>query len=198
MLKHTYTHIPAVKVSQHIPSVSVPLRTCNQTGTAATHGNHTHQSLTLSLSLLFTTTDNTMAVTTVTISLISLSSNSSNDTTYACAVKTRMPSSSKYATVEQDGTSKPPDVSTGEITPIIMRNFEKGCCSYFTQKKIPVDKQVHKILSGLMDDHVSDWAEIEHDCLIALILAKFMMEFYKAYLPRNWEDCTCIQLLKMA
>jgi len=105
--------------------------------------------------------------------------------------------STKYATVEQDSSSKPPTMTTGEITPAVMRSFETKCLGYFENKDITEEKQVRKILAGLQDNRVQDWINVDRDRFLALTFPVFMTEFRAGYLPEDWEEVTRIELLGM-
>jgi hypothetical protein len=63
-----------------------------------------------------------------------------------------MSSYSKYAILKQDMPSKVPALLTSNLNPTVMRAYKNACLSYFENKEITADKQVHKILAGLRDD----------------------------------------------
>jgi hypothetical protein len=106
--------------------------------------------------------------------------------------KQKMPSQSRFTTVEQDAPSKPPLLTTGEITPAVMRSYENACLSYFENKDIVEEKQVRKILGGLQDSRLQDWIDINRERFLALSFVQFMTEFRAGYLPEDWEEVTCI------
>jgi hypothetical protein len=64
-------------------------------------------------------------------------------------------------------------------------------------KDITEDKQVHKILTGLRDTCIQDWILVDHDHFLGLTFAKFMKLFRTVYLPEDWEEVMCIELLGM-
>ncbi|KIM73216.1 hypothetical protein PILCRDRAFT_15406 [Piloderma croceum F 1598] len=64
-------------------------------------------------------------------------------------------------------------------------------------KEIAPDKQVRKILAGLRDDRIQDWISIDHDEILKLSFAEFMVEFKAGFLPEDWEEIMRIELLAM-
>lgn len=101
----------------------------------------------------------------------------------------------KFATVEQDTSSKVPFLQPGEITADIMREYETACLGYFNNKEIAKNKQVRKILAGLHDSRIQDWIAVDHEHFLGLTFAEFMKEFRTAYLPEDWEEIARIELL---
>jgi hypothetical protein len=99
--------------------------------------------------------------------------------------------------VEQDAPSKVPILLPGDITPSVMRMYENACNGYFNTKDIPEDKQVHRILAGLCDNHIQDWVGIHCDHLLALTFPVFLAEFKLTCLLKDWEEITCIKLLQL-
>lgn len=85
----------------------------------------------------------------------------------------------------------------GEITPAVMRSYETTCLGFFENKDAPEDKQVCKVLAGLQDTHVQDWISVDRPHFLALSFTDFMTEFRAGYLPEDWEEVTCIELLGM-
>jgi hypothetical protein len=76
----------------------------------------------------------------------------------------------------------------GDITPVVMREFEDACIGYFKNKEIPDDKKVHKILVGFRDSRIKDWISTDRQHLLTLDFDAFMMEFRVAYLDDDWEE----------
>ena len=60
------------------------------------------------------------------------------------------------------------------------------------------DKQVHRVLAGLCDIHIQDWVGIHCDHLLTMTFTDLMTEFKQAYLPKDWEEITRIELLQLA
>jgi hypothetical protein len=78
-----------------------------------------------------------------------------------------------------------------------MHSYENACLSYFQNKDIVEEKQVHKILGGLQDSRLQDWIDIDREHFLALSFVQFMTKFRAGYLPEDWEEVTCIELLGM-
>jgi glycerophosphoryl diester phosphodiesterase len=108
-----------------------------------------------------------------------------------------MPSQSKSASVDQDSPSKVPLLLLGDISPLVMCEYEHACLGYFDTKDIGAEKQVRKILAGLRDTHIQDWVSINREHLLVLTFMAFMKELKLLYLPKDWEEITRIELLQM-
>lgn len=108
-----------------------------------------------------------------------------------------MLSQSKFAVLENDNPSKMPVLSAGDLTAQVVRKYETVCLRYFDNKEIEDDKQVHKILAGLRDNHIQDWIAINCNCFLKLSFINFMQELRATYLPEDWEEITHIELLAM-
>jgi hypothetical protein len=92
----------------------------------------------------------------------SASSSDSSEYTPICKCSI-MPSQSKFSIIEQDAPSKAPMLLPREITPKVMCEFEEACIGYFENKEIALDKQVHKVLAELKDDHIKEWLFVDCD-----------------------------------
>lgn len=108
-----------------------------------------------------------------------------------------MSSQSRFAVVVQDSPSKVPLLLPGDISPTVMRNYEHACYGYFDTKDIAADKQVRKVIAGLRDPRIQDWVGINRDRLLQLEFGVFIAEFKAAYLPKDWEEITRIELLQL-
>jgi len=132
------------------------------------------------------------------LSASSSKSSSSSSSSDAPAFRNHvMSSQAKFAVLEQDSPSKVPLLLPGNVTPGVMRAYEHACLGYFDTKDIAVDKQVRKVLPGLRDNRIMDWVTVHRERLIKLTFPKFMEEFKVAYLPKDWEDITHIELLQL-
>lgn len=60
------------------------------------------------------------------------------------------PSTITSATVEPT-SSKAPVLTSGEVSPSVMMEFENTCYDFFEAKLVPADKQVAFILPGIRD-----------------------------------------------
>jgi len=92
------------------------------------------------------------------------------------------------AYIEHDSLSRPPILHAGDISPVVMRDFEDACRGYFETKEIPSDKHVRKILAGLKDSRIRDWLSTERDRLTGVTFDVFMTEFRAGFLDENWEE----------
>jgi hypothetical protein len=88
-------------------------------------------------------------------------------------------------------------LTPGELTPAIVHSFETKCLGFFENKDVPKDKQVCKILAGLKDTRIQDWISVDRDRFLAMSFSDFMTEFRAGYLPEDWKEITCIELLGM-
>lgn len=102
---------------------------------------------------------------------------SSSSPLFLCYTMSYNKSKSKIATVEQDGPSKIPVFSDGEITPEIVKKWEEGCIDFFENKEINKTKHVCKVLTGLHDPRVCKWISSSHNCIQLLTFPNFMKEF---------------------
>jgi hypothetical protein len=78
-----------------------------------------------------------------------------------------------------------------------MRQYKNACLGFFEGKEIALEKQVRKILAGLRDDRIQEWISIGRDEILNLTFAEFMVEFKAGFLPEDWEEIMCIELLAM-
>ena len=81
------------------------------------------------------------------------------------------------ATTTQEG-HKCPTVLAGDISVEVMHEFKKAAHKHFNQKDITADVQVAKILDCFDDHRISDWVEVERECLTAMTFPIFMLEFH--------------------
>ena len=109
-----------------------------------------------------------------------------------------MPSKTLVASIEQTSPSKVPILTTGDISPPVIHQFEHACKNYFIHKKIMADDQVSLIIGGILDNCVTDWIIAERDHLIALPFDMFMTDFHQNYLAEDWEEDTLHELLSMS
>ena len=102
------------------------------------------------------------------------------------------------ASVEQSSPSKVPILTAGNISPSIMCQFEHPWKNYFIHKKIISDDQVSLIISGILDDCITNWIIAECDRLVGLSFNAFMANFHQNYLAEDWEEDTLCKLLSMS
>ncbi|KAG2065369.1 hypothetical protein BDR04DRAFT_1121922 [Suillus decipiens] len=72
----------------------------------------------------------------------------------------------KTTHVEQPAPTKPPFLSTGDITPKILCNWEMGCRQYFKHKDIPEEEQVEYMTEFRVYWLPSDWADVMRQKLL--------------------------------
>ncbi|KAF8808580.1 hypothetical protein BYT27DRAFT_7255380 [Phlegmacium glaucopus] len=90
-----------------------------------------------------------------------------------------------------------PVVSPGNLSPRIIYDFEQFCQDFFANAKTPLpdDKKVIRILPCFQDPLVRDWIASHRACLSALSFSEFITELHSEFLPRDWEDKICGQIL---
>src|SRR6202020_2479844 len=96
-----------------------------------------------------------------------------------------MLSKTAMASVEQSSPSKVPILTPGDISPVVMCQFEHACNNYFVHKKIIADDQVTLILSGILDNCIGNWISADCDHLVVLsfdMFDAFMVDFHLNYL----------------
>jgi hypothetical protein len=79
-------------------------------------------------------------------------------------------------------------LTVGNLSPMVMKEFEDACIGYFDHKEIADDKQVRKTLAAMKDSRVKDWISTKHTPLLTLSFTNFMKEFCLAFLDKNWEE----------
>ncbi|KAF8885403.1 hypothetical protein CPB84DRAFT_1685520 [Gymnopilus junonius] len=104
---------------------------------------------------------------------------------------------STIASIEHPVTKHCLILTTGDITPKVLVDLADAHHEYFIVKEIDDTDKVKKILGGFKCVHVRDWIACECDCLLKLTYEDFMAEVCSNYLPLNWEETVCTQLLGM-
>lgn len=95
--------------------------------------------------------------------------------------------SSRFAEVEI-AANKPPILTSGSITPEILRKFENACQNYFRAKKIAANEQVASIVGNMLDDLVADWYWTDEDRINKLSFDEFTKEMRSKWLEKGWEQ----------
>ncbi|KAJ7723298.1 hypothetical protein DFH07DRAFT_705298, partial [Mycena maculata] len=105
---------------------------------------------------------------------------------------------SKFAWVEKH-VSKLPTLHKGELTPLIIDEFDLTITNYMTSKDIAADKQVAMILGCFMDPHFTNWfrPNTERKRLIALTLPDFLEEVKEKFLDDDGETQVRTDILSM-
>ncbi|KAJ6517775.1 hypothetical protein DFH09DRAFT_1098677 [Mycena vulgaris] len=103
---------------------------------------------------------------------------------------------SKYATVESHA-NKLPNITKGDLTPLIINDMEQVFFNYFTAKDTAADKQVAMTLGCFHDARMQNWIRLagERARLTALTFTGFMTEFRKKFLRTDCELTTRTELL---
>ena len=82
---------------------------------------------------------------------------------------------------------KLPVITSGELTPKLLADFENGCFAYFAWKDVAEDRQVMKIAWGLQDARVQVWYRTDRDKINAAGFTAFMKSIRTQWLPAGWE-----------
>lgn len=105
--------------------------------------------------------------------------------------------SSTIAFIENPVTKHCLILTTGDMSPKALVNLVNAHNKYFIAKDIDDKDKVKKILGGFKDVHIHDWIASDRECLLALDYKVFMVELHANYLPANWEDNVCTEILGM-
>ena len=101
------------------------------------------------------------------------------------------------AFIEHPVTKHCPILTTGNMSPKALVNLVNAHNEYFIAKDINDKDKVKKILGRFKDVHVRDWIASDRERLLALDYEAFMMELHANYLPADWEDNVCTEILGM-
>lgn len=93
--------------------------------------------------------------------------------------------------------TRPPQLSSGEITPKAVKDFENHCLNYFVNAKGGIDDnlKVTRILRCFENDLINDWISINRDRFTTLSFPDFMIEFRARWLPHDWEQTVRSKIL---
>jgi hypothetical protein len=94
-----------------------------------------------------------------------------------------------------------PLLTPGEVSPMVMRQWEMACEDFFSaNKKLEEMDRVAAVLPGLKDMRARDWVATHRMELVALPFANFMKDLRKEFLSDGWDDelhaCICNARLK--
>ena len=103
---------------------------------------------------------------------------------------------SSTATVEST-SGKAPVLTSGDITPAVMMEFENAFHDFFEAKSVPADKKVAFILPGIKDFRIHNWVAADCATIIALPFTAFMSQLCDNSLHPDWEDHVCDKILKL-
>ena len=97
--------------------------------------------------------------------------------------------SSFFAECIHDEPKHIPLLMAGEISPLVMCQWEMACEDYFSaSKKLEVTDCMAAILPGLKDLHAHDWVTTHHVGLIVLNFDDFMVTIHWEFLAEGWDD----------
>ena len=85
-------------------------------------------------------------------------------------------------------SGKTPILTSRDMTPSVMMEFENTCLDFFEAKSVPNDKQVAFILLGIRDLCIQNWIAADWATIMALPFATFMTQLRTNYLHLDWED----------
>jgi len=85
-------------------------------------------------------------------------------------------------------SGKAPILTSGDVMPSVMMEFENACHDFFEAKSVPQDKQAAFILPSIRDLCIWNWITADQPTIIALPFASFMTQLHSNYLHPDWED----------
>ena len=93
--------------------------------------------------------------------------------------------------------ARPPMLSRGRIMPNAIQDFENHAENYYSNAKhgIPDNEKVTKILGCFENPLINDWISVNHSHLCTLSFEDFMAEFRTRWLPKNWVEDVCNEIL---
>ena len=92
-------------------------------------------------------------------------------------------------------SAKAPILTQGDISPVVMMEFENTALNFFISKSVPVDKQVTMIIPGIKDLCICDWITTKCAHIVEMPFADFMTKMRLNYIPPDWEDQVCNEIL---
>ncbi|OAX33520.1 hypothetical protein K503DRAFT_668693, partial [Rhizopogon vinicolor AM-OR11-026] len=78
-------------------------------------------------------------------------------------------------------------LTAGLITPETARAWERACCQFFLQKKVPVEEQVKRIAWGMHNPHLQDWYLTKQDTIDDLSFDEYMLQLRMKWLEADWQ-----------
>ena len=70
------------------------------------------------------------------------------------------------------------------------------CHNLLITKFVPAKKQVALVMPGMKNIWIRDWISVDHE-YITLSFSKFMKETKDNYLPQDWENQVCINMIHL-
>jgi hypothetical protein len=105
--------------------------------------------------------------------------------------------SSNIAVIEHPITKHCPLLTAGDLTPQTLLLAENAFNEFFIAKGTAKEEEVKLILGAFKDVHIQDWIATDRERLLTLTFSTSMAELRKNFLPSDWVDTICIQLLGM-
>jgi hypothetical protein len=88
-----------------------------------------------------------------------------------------------------DEPKRIPLLTAGEVSPLVMRQWEMACEDFFSaSKKLEVADRVAAILPGLKDLRARDWVATHRADLVILPFDEFMVQIRREFLSEGWDD----------
>jgi hypothetical protein len=82
-----------------------------------------------------------------------------------------------------------PLLTPGEVSPMVMRQWEMACKDFFSaNKKLEEADRVAAVLPGLKDMRARDWVATHWENLVALSFNDFMKDLRHEFLSEGWDD----------
>jgi hypothetical protein len=126
------------------------------------------------------------------------SSSPSDSSSDPAPVRYRPMPNSNSAECVHDEPKRIPLLTVGDISPLVMHQWEMACEDYFSAtKKLDVSDHISMVLPGLKDLCAHDWVATHCTDLIPLSFDDFMVELCREFLPEGWDDelhakiCSC-------
>jgi hypothetical protein len=91
------------------------------------------------------------------------------------------------AQVVHENPRFPPVLTVGDITPDVMKQWERACRSFFKSKDIEANDQVRRVCYGMKDTRISDWYLVDKERIDALKFDEYMIEMRANWLKMGWE-----------
>ena len=82
-----------------------------------------------------------------------------------------------------------PLLTSGEVSPMVMRQWEMACKDFFSaNKKLEEVDRITAVLPGLKDMHAQDWVATHCSELTAVPFPSFMKQLCKEFLSDGWDN----------
>ncbi|KIM90206.1 hypothetical protein PILCRDRAFT_1558 [Piloderma croceum F 1598] len=127
---------------------------------------------------------------------------SSSSSEYLSVMSQLPPADPLTARLEQPDQTKPPVLTSGTVTPQVLRDWEDGCNNYFFHKSIADDRQVCAIVLaivlGLKDHRIGDWYRSAQAVIVAMPFDDFVTAVQNKLLKDGWQHNLQKEILSSA